>query len=206
MSNICVLVPSKIYLCLPAEKSCFVVSLGHAVTLTTHTPQIWGGGIFTPQISGVGVQKYCKTSVFLTIHPPNLGGKFRPPNLGGMGCQGIWVGAQRAETPWKYGKLVSILMKRAREYNSFVFWNAACYSFPWCFSSVVFILPWCFSSWAFWVLSAYVRGFLSVLRGCLWKEVRRPKKKRRTASSLGNKKGRSLPPGNQSVWNKIHCE
>ena len=23
-----------------------------------------GGGVFTPQISGVGVQKYCKTSVF----------------------------------------------------------------------------------------------------------------------------------------------
>ena len=49
--------------------------------LTTHTPQIRGGGVFTLQISGVGVQKYCKTSVF-DNPPPQFRGQISPPNLG----------------------------------------------------------------------------------------------------------------------------
>ena len=46
-----------------------------------HPPNL-GGGVFTPQILAVGVQKYFKTSVFHDP-PPNLGGKFHPPHLGG---------------------------------------------------------------------------------------------------------------------------
>ena len=50
-----------------------------------NTPQLFfGGGVFAPQISGVGVRKYCKKSVFLTIHPRNFGGQISPRKLGGM--------------------------------------------------------------------------------------------------------------------------
>ena len=51
-------------------------------------PPNLGGGVFTPRISRGGCSKYCKTSVVLAIHLPNLGGKLHPLNLGSMGCQG----------------------------------------------------------------------------------------------------------------------
>ena len=64
-------------------------------------PPNFGGGVFTPQISGVGVRKYCKTSAFRQSTPQNLGGKFHHRNLGGMGCQGFLEARRVQAVPWQ---------------------------------------------------------------------------------------------------------
>ena len=92
-------------------------------------PPTLGGGVFTPQIWAVGVQKYCKTSVFLTIHPPTLGAKFHPPNLGGMGCQGImWVRKRSPQNSHQISR--QIFREKKRHINiNFLLWLTS--RWPW---------------------------------------------------------------------------